>query len=62
MVKEFINNQAERYNVPVVYEGGDPRLVFLDELGEELKTINVKNYDSKGIQKLLEDHGFYPVY
>jgi hypothetical protein len=45
-------------NLEVLYVGGDPRLVFLDEVGTELETLDVSNLDGSGIAKELEKRGF----
>lgn len=59
-VKEFIREDASRYNLPVEYVGGDPRLVFFDENETEVKLVDVSQFDRKQIQMVLEAHGFKP--
>jgi hypothetical protein len=39
--------------------GGDPRLVFLDEAGNEIKEVNISEHDVEGIKNLLEAHGIF---
>ncbi|CAG9312139.1 unnamed protein product [Blepharisma stoltei] len=62
LVKKFIREDSEFYNLEIIYEGGDPRLIFIDETGKEAETVNVSDLDQKGIKKVLEDHGFYPTH
>jgi hypothetical protein len=59
LVKEFIQNEASKFGVDVSYVGGDPRLVFIDEEGKEVKEINISDQDPVGISRILEAHGFY---
>jgi len=44
--------------LPVEYVGGDPRLVFFDQSGTELKVLDVSQLDRNEIKKILENHGF----
>jgi hypothetical protein len=69
-VREFINTHANKFDLEINYvgkvlfnfylmfKGGDPRLVFFDQGGSEALEINISNYDSEGIMKLLEEKGF----
>lgn len=45
-------------NLEVQYVGGDPRLVFMDEVGTEIETLDVSNFDVNGIKNELEKRGF----
>ena len=57
-VKDFIREDAAKFNLPVEYVGGDPRLVFFDQSGTELKVLDVSQMDRNEIKKVLENHGF----
>jgi hypothetical protein len=60
LVKKFILEEAPTYELEVIYVGGDPRLVFLDEYGTEVYEENVSEYDVEGIKMILAKHGFHP--
>lgn len=51
-------NHASKYDLEVNFVGGDPRLVFFDEYGTEVLTLNVVDMDAAQIGKELEDRGF----
>lgn len=38
--------------------GGDPRLVFTDEAGKEIKKVDISALDSDGIEAVLNQNGF----
>jgi len=43
-----------------MYVGGDPRLIFLNEKGYEMKTVDLSKMNSQQIEMTLQEHGFYP--
>jgi len=61
-VKEFIREDANLYELPIEYVGGDPRLVFFDENDTEIKVIDVQFMDRDQIKKTLEENGFPRVH
>lgn len=54
-VKKFLKEDAEFYNIPVEYSGGDPILMLFDENNKSVKTYNLVGYDRLNIIGLLED-------
>ena len=58
-VKDFINEEATKYSgLTIDYVGGDPRIQFYDEAGEELdEAIDISKMDGEEIHVILMTRG-----
>lgn len=54
-VKKFLKEDAEFYNIPVEYSGGDPVLLLFDENNVQVKKYNLVGLDRFNIIMLLEE-------
>ena len=57
-MKSFFKNFADDYPVEIVFCGGDPRLVIIDDDGNELEEFDLDDYNEKQIIDLLESKNF----
>ena len=57
-VKEFFNKHIQDYNVQLIYDGGDPRLIIYNSKEEEIEKINLSSMNIDQIHKLLTKKGF----
>jgi hypothetical protein len=57
-VKNFLKSFADDYPIEVVYCGGDPRLIIMDQNGNELETIELDNLNEEQIAENLHKRGF----
>jgi hypothetical protein len=61
-VKKFLKEDAEFYNIPVEYSGGDPVLLLFDDKDILVKKYNLVGYDRFNIIMLLEKDLKFPRY
>lgn len=54
-MKKFLKEDAEFYNIPVEYSGGDPVLLLFDENNVQVKKYNLVGLDRFNIIMLLEE-------
>ena len=57
-IKNFLFNKADNFPIDILYVGGDPRIVFMDEKGEEIEEIDISKMDEIKIENLIESKGF----
>ena len=57
-IKNFLLKEVNNYPVEVVFPGGDPKLVIMDNEGNEVEEINLTQLNEKGIIHLLTQKGF----
>ena len=60
-MKSFLKDFADNYPIEVVYCGGDPRLVIMDNDGTELEEIELEDKNEEEIAQLLESKGFHKL-
>ena len=58
-IKNFIRNLTDCYPIEVVFPGGDPRLVIMNNDGDEIEEISLLNMNIKEMENLLENKGFH---
>ena len=57
-VKSFIHNEAQNFpNLEIKYVGGDPRIKFYNESGDEAGHVEVSNLSKVQIVDLLTSRG-----
>lgn len=57
-VKEFFNKYIRDYDVQLIYDGGDPRLIIYNSKGKEIENINLSSMNVEQLHKLLTKKGF----
>ena len=57
-IKNFLMKKASDYPVEVVFPGGDPKLVIMDNNGDQVEEINLTTMSEKEIIDLLTQKGF----
>jgi hypothetical protein len=58
-IKQFIREESYNYPIEIVYCSGDPRIVIMDDEGNELETIYITYHKKSEIANLLETKGFH---
>ena len=56
-----MKNFADNYPIEVVYCGGDPRLVIMDDQGNEIEEIELYDKNEQQIMDLLESKGINKI-
>ena len=57
-LKKFLRDEIDSYPVEVVFPGGDPQLVIMDNEGNEVEEISLVNMKGDELAALLEKKGF----
>ena len=57
-LKKFLRDEIDSYPVEVVFPGGDPQLVIMDNEGNEIEEISLVNMKGDELAALLEKKGF----
>ena len=58
-VRDFLKYDLSYYNMDVVYCSGDPRISFVDKLGEVYHEIFITYKSREGIALLLKEYGVH---
>ena len=58
-LKKFLRDEIDSYPVEVVFPGGDPQLVIMDNEGNEVEEISLVNMKGEQLAELLEKKGFH---
>lgn len=56
-IKNFIKNDLKKFNVEILYIGGDPRLVIYSSNKTRIETIDLTPYNRKQLNELFTSKG-----
>jgi hypothetical protein len=58
-IKNFIRDESQYYPLEVVFCTGDPRIVIMDNKGDEIETLEIAYLSKSQVMELLESKGFH---